>query len=104
MVTARALLVSSRVLVTAMVGRRGCCLWVWVRVREDFRQLWALTAGFPAVADQRLLALSLLGGCSWWRVMSVVGLPRVFLGGFRCRCGLGCGVGVVGGLLRRWVA
>ena len=75
--TARALLVSSRV--SVMVGRRRCCFWVWVRVREAFGLLWALRAGFPACADYRLLALSMLGGRSWWRVMSLVGLPRVLL-------------------------
>ena len=62
MVTARALLVSSRVSVTLMVGRRRCCFWVWVRVREVFGLLWALRAGFPAGADHRLLALSVSGG------------------------------------------
>ena len=77
--TARALLVSSRVSVTLMVGRRRCCFWVWVQVREVFGLLWALRAGFPAGADHRLLALSVFGGRSWWRVMSLVGLPRVSL-------------------------
>ena len=79
MVTARALLVSSRVLVTPMVGRLRCCFRVWVRVREVFGLLWALRAGFPAGADHRLLALLVLGRRSWWRVMSLVGLPRVLL-------------------------
>ena len=78
-VTAGALLVSSRVSVTPMVGRRRCCYRVWARVREIFGLLWALRAGFPAGADHRLLALSLLGGRSWWRVMSLVGLPGVLL-------------------------
>ena len=77
--TARALLVSSRLSVTPMVGRRRCCFWVFVRVREVFGLLWALRAGFPAGADHRLLALSVLGGRSWWSVMSLVGLPRVLL-------------------------
>ena len=95
--TARALLVSSRMSVTLMVGWRRCCFWVWVQVREVFWLLWALRAGFHAGADDCLLILSVLGGCSWWRVMSLVGLPRVLLQVFGCRCGLGCGVGVVGG-------
>ena len=77
--TARALLVSSRVSVTPMLGRRRWCFWVWVWVREVFGLLWALRACFPAGADHRLLALSVLGGRSWWRVMSLVGLPRVLL-------------------------
>ena len=64
--TARALLVSSRVSVTPMVGRRRCCFRVWVRVREVFGLLWALRASFPAGADHPLLALSVLGGRSWW--------------------------------------
>ena len=36
---------------------------------------------FPgaAGADHRLPALSVLGGRSWWRVMSLVRLPRVLL-------------------------
>ena len=70
---------SSWASVTPMVGRRRCCFWVWVRVREVFGLLWALSASFPAGADHRLLALSVLGGRSWWRVMSLVGLPRVLL-------------------------
>ena len=74
-----ALLVSSRVSVTPMVGLRRCCYRVWVRVREVLRPLWALRAGFPTGADHRLLALSVLGGRSWWRVMSLLGLPRVLL-------------------------
>ena len=65
--------------VTLTVGRRRCCFWVWVRVREVFGPLLALRAGFPAGADHRLLALSVLGGRSWWRVMSLVGFPRVLL-------------------------
>ena len=77
--TARALLVSSWVSVTPMVGRRRCCFRVWVRVREVFGLLSALRTGFPAGADHRLLALSVLGGRSWWRVMSLVGLSRVLL-------------------------
>ena len=77
--TARALLVSSRVSVTPMVGPRRCSFRVWVRVREVFGLLWALRDGFPARADHCLLALSVLGGRSWWRVMSLVGLPRVLL-------------------------
>ena len=77
--TARALLVSSRVSVTLMVGWRTCCFWVWVRVLEVFGLLWALRAGFPAGADHHLLALSVLGGRSWGRVVSLVGLPRVLL-------------------------
>ena len=64
---------------TLMVGRRRCCFWVWVRVREVFGLLWALRAGFPAGADHRLLALSAFGGRSWPRVMSLVGFPRVLL-------------------------
>ena len=71
--------VSSRVSATMMVGRRRCCFWVWVRVREVFGLLWALRAGFPAGADHRLLALSALSGRSWWGVMSLVGFPRVLL-------------------------
>ena len=70
---------SSRVLVTLMGGRRRCCFWVWVRVREVFGPLWALRAGFPAGADHRLLALSALGGRFWWRVMSLVWFPRALL-------------------------
>ena len=77
--TARALLVSSRVSVTLMVRRRRCCFWVWVRVREVFGLLWALRAGLPAGVDHRLLAVSVLGGRSWWRVMLLVWLPRVLL-------------------------
>ena len=69
--------VSSRVSVTLMVGRRRCCFLVCVWLREVFGLLWALRAGFPAGADHRLLALSALGGRSWWRVMSLVGFPRV---------------------------
>ena len=58
MVTAWALLVSSRVSLTLMVGRRRCCFWVRVRVREVF-------------------GLLVLGGRSRkWRGMSLVGLPR----------------------------
>ena len=71
--------VSSRLSVTLMVGQRGCCFWVWVRVREVLGLLWALRVGFPAGADHRLLALSALGGRSWWRVMSLVGFPRMLL-------------------------
>ena len=52
---------------------------MWVRVREVFGLFWALRAGFPAGADHRPLALSVLGGRSWWRVMSLVGLPQVLL-------------------------
>ena len=77
--TARALLVSSRLSVTPMVGRRTCWFWVWVRVRKVFALLWALRAGSPAGADHRLLALSVLCGRSWWRVLSLVGLSRVLL-------------------------
>ena len=77
--TAGAPLVSTRVSVTPMVGRRRCCYRVWARVREVFWLLWALRAGFPAVADHRLLAPSVLRGRSWWRVMSLVGLPRVLM-------------------------
>ena len=77
--TARALLVSFWVSVTLMVGRRRCWFWVWVRVREVFGLLCTLRAGFPAGADHRLPALSVLGGRSWWRAMSLVGLPRVLL-------------------------
>ena len=73
------LLVPSRVSVTSMVGWRRCCFWVSVRVREVFVLLWALRGGFPAGADHRLLALSVLGGRSSWRIMSLVGLPRVLL-------------------------
>ena len=69
----------SPVSVTTMVGRRRCCCWVWVRVREVFGLLWALRVGFPAGADHRLPALSVLGGRSWWRLMSLLGLPRVLL-------------------------
>ena len=71
--------VSSRVSVTLMMGRRRCCFWVWVWVQEVFGLLWALRAGFPAGADHRLLALSALGGRSWWRVMPLVGFLRVLL-------------------------
>ena len=85
--TAAAPLVSTWVSVTLMVGRRRCCYRVWARTREVFGLLWALRACFPAGAVHRLLALSVLGGCSWWRVMSLVGLPRVLLQAF--------GVGVV---------
>ena len=62
--TVGAPLVSSRVSVTPMVGQRRCCYGVWARVREVFGLLWALRAGFPAGADHRLLALSVLGGRS----------------------------------------
>ena len=72
-------LVSSRVSVRLMVDRRTCCFWVWVRVHEVFGLLWALRAGSPAGADHSLLALSVLGGCSRWRVMSLLGFPRVLL-------------------------
>ena len=58
-------------------------------MREVFGLLWAVRAGFPAGADHRLLALSVLGGRSWWRVMSLVRLPRVSLQAL--------GVGVVQG-------
>ena len=68
---------SSRESVTLMVGRRSCCFRVWVQ--EVFGLLWALKVGFPAGADRRLLALLVLGGCSWCRVMSLVGLRRVLL-------------------------
>ena len=71
--------VSSRVSVTLMVGWRRCCFWVWVRVREVFGLLWALRACFSVGADHRLLALSVLGGRAWWRVMSLVQLLRVLL-------------------------
>ena len=77
--TVRALWVSSQVSVILMLGRRRCCFWVWDRVREVFELLWALRAGFAAGADHRLLALSVFGGRSWWRLMSLVGLPRVLL-------------------------
>ena len=77
--TARALLVSSRLSVTLMVGRHRCCFWELVRVREVFVLLWALGAGFPAGDDHRLLALLVSGGRSWWRVVSLVGLPWVLL-------------------------
>ena len=73
--TARALLASSWVSVTPMMVWRRCCFWVW----EVFGLLCALGAGFPAGADHHLPALSVLGGRSWWRVMSLVGLPRVLL-------------------------
>ena len=77
--TAGALLVSSGMSVTPMVGQRRCCYRMSAQVREVFGLLWALRAGFPAGADCRLLALSVLGGRSWWRVMSLAGLPRVLL-------------------------
>ena len=48
-------------------------------MREVFGLLWALRVCFPAGADHRLLALSMLCGCSWWRVLSLVGLLRVLL-------------------------
>ena len=60
---------------------------MWVRVREVFGLLWALWDGSPAGVDHRHLALSVLGGRSWWRLMLLVGLPRVLL--------LVLGVGVV---------
>ena len=78
-VTAGVPLVSSRVSVTPMVGQRRCCYRVWAQVREVFGLLWALRAAFPAGAHHHLVALSLLRGRSWWRVMSLVGLPRVLL-------------------------
>ena len=58
-------------------------LMVWVRVRVVFGLLWALLAGFPAGPDDdhRRLALSVLGGRSWRRVISLVGLPRMLLQG-----------------------
>ena len=102
---ARALLVSSRVSVTPMLGAvwvsrvsgvgvigdvdGRCCFWVCVRVRGVFGLLWALLAGFRADPgeDHRRLALSVLAGRSWRRVISLVGLPRVLLQGL--------GVGVV---------
>ena len=71
--------VYSRVSDTMMLGRRRCCFSVSVWVREVFGLLWALGAGFPAGADHRLLALSALGGRSWWGVMSLVGFPWVLL-------------------------
>ena len=77
--TARALLVSSRVSETPMVGRRSCCFRVWVRVREVFGLFWALRAGFPAGDDHRRLASSVFGGRFGWRVMSLVRLPRMLL-------------------------
>ena len=73
---AGALLVSSRVSMTPMLGRRRCCYQVRARVREVFGLLWALRAGFPAGADHHLLVLLVMGGRSRWRVMSLVGLPR----------------------------
>ena len=60
---------SSRVFSTLMVGLRRCCFLVWVRVREVFGLFRALRAGLPAGADDRLLAPSVLGGLSCWRVM-----------------------------------
>ena len=84
-------LVSSRVSVTLMAGRRRRCFWVWVRVREVFGLLWALRAGFPAGADHHLLAGGDVAG----------GLSAGVAAGFGCRCGVGCGVG---GWRRRWVA
>ena len=83
-------LVSSRVSVTLMVGRRRCCLWVWVRVREVFGLLRALRAGFPVGADHCLLAEGDVAG----------GVSAGVAAGFGCRCGLGCGVG---GWRRGWV-
>ena len=112
-VIARALLVSSRVSVTPMVGAVGvwhvsgvgvvggggvaggvtvdgvgdvdsrCCFSVWVRVGGVFGLLCALLAGFHAVPgdDHRRLALSVLGGRYWLRVIWLVGLPRVLLQG-----------------------
>ena len=77
--TVRALRVSSGVSVTLMVGRRRCWFCLSVRVRKVFGLLWVLRAGFPAGADHRLPALSMFGGRSWWRVMSLLGLLRVLL-------------------------
>ena len=77
--TAGVLLVSSRVSVTPMVGQHRCTYRVRAQVREIFWLLWALRAGFPAGADHRLLALSVLRGRSWSRMMSLAGLPRVLL-------------------------
>ena len=56
-----------------------CCFWVWVKVRGVFGLLWALLAGFPAGVDHR--RLSVPGGRSWRRVISLVGLPRVLVQG-----------------------
>ena len=79
----------SHVSVVGVVGDVDgrCCFWVWVRVRGVFGLLWALWAGFPAGVDHRRLALSVLAGPSWQRVISLVGLPLVLLQGL--------GVGVV---------
>ena len=52
--------VSSRMSVTLMVGRRRCCFWVWVRVREVFGLLWALRAGFL------LVLIIVFGPCRRW--------------------------------------
>ena len=77
----------SHVSVVGVIGDVDCrcCFSVWVRMRGVFGLLWALWAGFPAGVDHRRLSVS--GGRSWRRVISLVGLPRVLLQGM--------GVGVV---------
>ena len=84
-------LVSSRVSVTLMAGRRRRCFWVWVQVWEVFGLLLALRAGFLAGADDHRLAEGDVAG----------GVSAGVAAGFRCRCGVGCGAG---GWRRRWVA
>ena len=54
---------------------------MWVRVRRVFGLLWALLAGLPAGPgdDHLRLALSVLDGRFWRRVISLEGLLRVLL-------------------------
>ena len=60
-----------------------CWFWVWVRARGVFGLLWALLAGLPAGlrGDYRPLVLSVLGGRSWRRLISLVGVLRLLLQG-----------------------
>ena len=61
-------------------GRSWCRCWFWVWV---YGLLWALLAGLPSGPGgvYRLLVLSVLGGRSWQRVISLVGVLRVLLQG-----------------------
>ena len=91
MVVSSSTLVSFRVSVTLMMGRRRRCWWMWVRVWEVFGLFLAPWAGFPAGADHRLLAEGDVAG----------GVSAGAAAGLGGRCGLECGVG---GWRRRWVA
>ena len=61
----------------------GCWFWVWVRARAVVGLLCALLAGLPADSGDvyRLFVLPVLGGRSWRRVISLVGVLRVLLQG-----------------------